>query len=362
MNEKNDPLFATQEKNFSSRSDSASPDSPTQNPVPVYFVQKPYRIGCLPILSTLSSLLFFLIFLGLFLSLFVQGNTKLTRKPIGEVKSAKQSVAVLKLEEIIMETEGFFNDQIEDAFGDENVKAVVLRIDSPGGSAYTSDFFYNKITKLRKERNIPVVVSMGSLCASGGYYVAMAVGNENQEVIFGEPTTWVGSIGVIIPRYDLSDLAEKVGFSPDPIQSHRLKGMGSMFRPLTEEERGIFQELVNDSFARFKTVVQSGRKLFAEDPEKLEPLATGQIFTMTQALEGGLADKEGSQEDAVARAMKLAGLDAEKTNVFTYKKKDSLRDMLTSEAKNPQQQAFEAISNVASPKAYYLYTQLPGWK
>ena len=357
------------DENSSSRPESAFPDSPTQTPVPVYLAQNPRRnfgVGCFTILSSLSSLLFFLLFLGVFLSLFTQGSSKLTRKSINEVKRAKQSVAVLKLEEIIMETDGFFNDQIDDAFGDESVKAVVLRIDSPGGSAFTSDHFYNKITKLRKERNIPVVVSMGSLCASGGYYIAMSVGNENQNVIFGEPTTWLGSIGVIIPRYDLTELAEKIGFKPDPIQSHRLKSMGSMFRELTKEERDIFQGLVNDSFERFKTVIRSGRKVFhkEEDDEEdpLEKYATGQIFTMKQALAAGLADEVGTQEDAVARAMDLANLDPEKTNVFTYKRKDSLRNILTSQSKNPHQQAYETISNVASPKPYYLYTQLPGWK
>lgn len=319
-----------------------------------------FALGC----GTLMLLFALMMLASLFVSIkgISIGETKVARKYL-ETVPGDLSVAVLKLEETIMSTDGFFNDQIDNAFNDENVKAVVLRIDSPGGSAYASDFFYNKLVKLSSEKEIPIVVSMGGMCASGGYYVAMAVGNEREGVIFAEPSTWTGSIGVIIPRYDLTALAEKIGMEPDPIKSHPLKGMGSMFAPLTDEERGILQGLIDDSFLRFNQVVQSGRKRFRDAPESLDKIATGQVFTLSQAMTNGLVDRSGTLEDAVARAKELTGLESDKLNVFTYKKRDSLMNaLLSSQAKSPEHQAMDAISNVATPRAYYLWTQLPGWE
>lgn len=334
------------------------PPQPYMPPQPPPPHRRFFALGC----GTLLLLLALLMLASVFASLHGIGETKVARKYL-ETVPGDLSVAVLKLEETILSTDGFFNDQIENAFNDKNVKAVVLRIDSPGGSAYASDFFYNKLVKLSREKEIPIVVSMGGVCASGGYYVAMAVGNEREGVIFAEPSTWTGSIGVIIPRYDLTALAEKIGMEPDPIKSHRLKGMGSMFAPLTDEERGILQGLIDDSFLRFKHVVQSGRKRFRDAPESLSKIATGQVFTLNQAMANGLVDRNGTLEDAVARAKELTGLEADKLSVFTYKKRDNLMNaLLSSQAKSPEVQAMEAISNVATPRAYYLWTQLPGWE
>ncbi len=326
---------------------------------PVQPRRKFFAVGCCTLLFLLL-----LLFPMLMMASLLAGmkDSKVARKYL-EPAPGNVAVAVLKLEETILTTDGAFNDQIEDAFNDPDVKAVVLRIDSPGGSAYASDFYYNKLAKLSKEKEIPVVVSMGGLCASGGYYIAMAVGNERDNVIFAEPSTWTGSIGVIIPRYDLTGLAEKIGLEPDPIKSHPLKGMGSMLRPLTEEERGILQGLVDDSFARFKEVVHAGRKRFRDAPESLDKIATGQVFTLKQALANGLVDKEGTLEDAIARAKEFTGAETKKISVFTYKRRDGLMSsLLGAQAKSPEQQAMEAISNVATPRAYYLWTQMPGWE
>src|SRR6185369_12594700 len=127
---------------------------------------------------------------------------------------------------------------------------------------------------------------------SGGYYVSMAVG-DTENSIFAEPSTWTGSVGVVIPHYNFSGLMEKFQVEEDSIKSHRLKMMGSPFRPMTEEERGIFQGLVDESFTQFKEIVKAGRPKFRSNEAALTAVATGQVFTTKQALANGLVDKEG---------------------------------------------------------------------
>lgn len=265
-------------------------------------------------------------------------------------------VAVICVNETIMEDDGFINDQINDVANDETIKAIVLRMNTPGGSVSTSDFYYNKLTKLRKETGIPIVVSMGGMCASGGYYVAMACGNETPDVLFAEPTTWTGSIGVIISNYDLTALAEKIGIKEDSIRSHELKGMGSLARPLTEKERAILQALVDDAFARFRNVVFSGRKNFNENHDLLTPLATGQVFTTSDALKSGLIDREGYLEDAIKRAMELAGLEESSTQVFTYHPQETLADLMMAAKQKMTQTQAESVREMLSPRAYYLWS------
>ncbi|HWB00999.1 MAG TPA: S49 family peptidase, partial [Pirellulales bacterium] len=126
-------------------------------------------------------------------------------------KTALNKVAIITVEGTIIDGENV-KKQIDHAHDDEHVKAIVLRIDSPGGSVTGSDYIYHHLVKLRKDRKLPIVVSMGGIAASGGYYVAMAIGDE-KDVIFAEPTTWTGSIGVVIPHFDLSGFVGKLDVS-----------------------------------------------------------------------------------------------------------------------------------------------------
>ncbi|MDO4628651.1 MAG: signal peptide peptidase SppA [Planctomycetia bacterium] len=270
------------------------------------------------------------------------------------VKEAPK-VAVITVDGAIMSTDDFINDQIEDVLNDETVKAVVLRMDTPGGSVSASDYYYNKLTKLREERKIPIVVSMGGVCASGGYYMAMACGTENEGVLFAEPTTWTGSIGVIISSYDFSGLAAKIGVKEDSIKSHELKGMGSILRPFTEKEREILQALVDDAFGRFQNVIYTGRKQFAENHDALIPLATGQVFTTKDALKSGLIDREGYLEDAIDRALELAGLDKKMAQVYRYSETATLSDLLTASEEKLGDHPENRIRQLAVPRAFYLW-------
>ena len=150
-------------------------------------------------------------------------------KYFSHARYGSNKVAILHVEGVILDGEGLVKREIERAAKDDSVKAVVLRVDSPGGTVSGSDYIYHHLTKLAEKK--PIVVSMGSVAASGGYYVSMAVGS-NPNTIFAEPTTWTGSIGVIIPHYDATGLMEKVGIKSDSIASHPLKGMGSFMKPM----------------------------------------------------------------------------------------------------------------------------------
>ncbi|MDX1963869.1 MAG: signal peptide peptidase SppA [Pirellulales bacterium] len=221
---------------------------------------------------------------------------------------ATDKIAIITIEGTILQTDGFARWQIDQVRNDPAVKAIVLRIDSPGGTVNASHYLWHRVNQLKEQRNLPVVVSMGGMCASGGYYIAMAANPPSKEVIYAEPTTWTGSIGVMIPHYDVSRLLDDWRIKDDSIVSHPLKNAGSMTKEFTPEERKIFQELVNSSFQDFKDIVKGGRPKFMTDEEALNAVATGQVFTAKQALANGLVDKLGYLEDAVKQAAALANL------------------------------------------------------
>lgn len=276
-------------------------------------------------------------------------------------RDATDKIAVITLEGTILDGDGFVKRQIDHVRDDKDVKAIVLRVNSPGGTVNGSDFIYHHLKKLAADRKLPLVVSMGGIAASGGYYVAMAVGGE-KDVIFAEPTTWTGSIGVVIPHYDVSGLMGKLQVSEDSIKSHRLKQMGNPTRPMTEEEREIFQALVSDSFARFKEIVKAGRPRLAGDEAALDKVATGQVFTTHQALDSGLVDKEGFIEDAIDRVIELAHLDKSKVKAVKYKHLGGIFDLLDMRAHSqaaPDIGGLAAFFDLATPRAYYLCTWLP---
>ena len=135
-------------------------------------------------------------------------------------ETATDKVAIISLEGVIMTGEGYVKQQIDAVREDDDVKAVVLRVNSPGGLVSGSDYLHHHLRELLEDRDIPMVVSMGGLCASGGYYVSMAVGDQ-PDSIYAEPSTLSGSIGVIIPHYDLSGLAKEVGVQEDSITRSR---------------------------------------------------------------------------------------------------------------------------------------------
>jgi len=211
-----------------------------------------------------------------------------------------------------------------------------------------------------EKRDIPVVVSMGGIAASGGYYVAMA-NRGKDDVIFAEPATLTGSIGVIIPHFDISQALRKYDIRDDSIASGPLKEMLSVSKDrtpeLAEKERKLIQELVDDMFRRFKEIVKAGRPKL--DDAAVDRVATGQIFTARQALEAGLVDRIGFLEDAVDRAVELAGLSAEKARVVKYTKPKGLLDEVLGGASPTGRVDLAAIAELTTPRGWYLCSWLP---
>src|SRR5215212_1364056 len=275
---------------------------------------------------------------------------------------ATKKIAIIEVSGAIMEGEDSFAEkQIDRVRHDPDVVGVVVRVNSPGGTVTGSDFIYHHLRELAEKRKLPIVVSMGSVCASGGYYIAMAVGGE-PNTIFAEPTTWTGSIGVIIPHFDISGGLSKIGISEDSIASGPLKKMGTPTRKMSDAERKILQTLVDDSFKDFKAIVVSGRPKFKDNSAGLDAVTTGQIFTAKQAQAQGLVDRIGFVDAAIARAIELAGENADSVRCIKYEKRPTLLgSIFGAETQVPARGMTEvsAVLDLATPRAYYLWSWLP---
>lgn len=195
-----------------------------------------------------------------------------------------------------------FVEQLKLAEKDEAVKAVVIRIDSPGGGVTTSDILYHELKSFRERKKVPVVAAFMGVAASGGYYVAAGC-----DRIVAHPTTVTGSIGVIALHVSLAGLLEKIGVKVTALKAGERKDTGSPFRELGEEDRKVLQGLIDQAHARFVSVVADGRK-GRLSPEQVKTLADGRIFSAAQALEAKLVDRVGYLADAVEEARALAGV------------------------------------------------------
>lgn len=292
------------------------------------------------------------------------GETKLHEQWHSLSKTASDKIAVISIEGTIMGHEGYAKKQIDQVRYDEHVRAIIVRVDSPGGTVTGSDYLYHHLKKLAAEKRIPLVVSMGGIAASGGYYVAMAAG-DTPDTIFAEPTTWTGSIGVIIPHYDVSELLEKWNVKDDSIASNPLKMMGSPTRkfpePIRAEEQQILQGLVDSSFEGFKQIVLSGRPALRDKPEVQNVVFTGRIFTAKQAKENLLVDRLGFVEDAIDRAIELAKLKKDNVRVVKYKRQSGVFEALLFGQQDARPQlGLAALADLSVPRAYFLCTWLPG--
>jgi protease IV len=202
-----------------------------------------------------------------------------------------------------------------------SVKAVVLRINSPGGAVAPSQEIYQEILKFRQETNKPVVASMGSVAASGGYYIAAAA-----DRIVANPGSLTGSIGVIMQIPNLGGLLQKVGIKATVIKSGENKDLASITRDLTDSERRIIQGVLDDVHGQFIDAVAAGRHM---DRARVEPLADGRIFSGRQALGLGLVDELGDLSDAIGRAGTLVGIAGRPKVIQERRRRFSLWELLT---------------------------------
>ena len=205
---------------------------------------------------------------------------------------------------------------------DPSIKAIILRIDSPGGSVAPFQEIYREVLKTRKDKK--VVASMGTVAASGGYYVAAGA-----DRIMANPGTATGSIGAIILFRNLEGLFGKLGIYRSAITSGKFKDAGSPDRALSEEEKGLFQRLVDDVHDQFVTAIAEGRGL---DRSRIEEVADGRLLTGRQALELGLVDKLGNFEDAVELAGSLAGISGRPELVWAGREQETFLGRILREA------------------------------
>jgi protease-4 len=275
----------------------------------------------------------------------LQGMRRYVRKMRRDWKSSGDTIAVLHLQGTIVDgssESGAFGGQsvgdrsivrhLERLRDDDDIKAVVLRINSPGGSALASDVMWEAIRRLDLEK--PVVASMGAMAASGGYYVAMPA-----RVIYANPATLTGSIGVFGGKFAVQGLYEKLGISTWSAQRGPLAGIYSSPGPFTDLERAKILERIEAFYRTFVTKAAEGRNMTFEE---LDSVAQGRVWTGTQALEVGLVDHIGGLEDAIAAAADLAGLEADSYGRLVLPKEKSFVEVLF-ESPNDEERAHATL-------------------
>lgn len=212
--------------------------------------------------------------------------------------------------------------QLHDFAKDDHVKAVVLRVDSPGGVVGPSQEIYSEVKRLAAKKK--VVVSMGSVAASGGYYIAAPA-----SIIYANPGTMTGSIGVLMKFSNVEGLLDRIGMKAFTLKTGKFKDSGSPVRSMTNEERELLQGVIDSTHSQFVKAVAEGRKL---PVDQVRQIADGRIFSGEQALAVKLVDRLGSLQDAVDEAGRLAGIKDEPTIIRPPKKKKLLLDMLVEES------------------------------
>ncbi|OEH86663.1 signal peptidase [Desulfuribacillus stibiiarsenatis] len=224
------------------------------------------------------------------------GNDRIALLEIdGEIVDVQQSLFPTGLYNHDM-----FLRQLEQAFSDAAIKAVVLQVNSPGGGVYESDEIYNSIRKLKKQYNKPIVVYMSKMAASGGYFVSAPA-----DYIIANRNTLTGSIGVILGNLNFKELMERYGVKDQTFTSGPNKAIMSPYQDLTEEQRVIMQSIIDDSYQYFVDIIVEGRNM---ERSRVLEIADGRIYTGSQAKEIGLVDDLGQVEDAIAKASDLAGV------------------------------------------------------
>jgi protease-4 len=249
--------------------------------------------------------------------------------------------------------------QLRKAEKDKEIKCLLLKVDSPGGTATASDILYNEILSFKERTNVKIVVSMMDIAASGGYYVSLPA-----DVIVAHPTTITGSIGVVFMRPNVTGLIDKIGFSMDVNKSGKNKDMGSPFRRPTAEETQMLQDLTDGLADQFLKLVAKHRGL---KETTLSTISTARVYLPTEAKALGLIDKIGYLDDAIAEAIEISGL-PEKAKVVAYRRtvypNDTLYNPLTTRSNLQTKPLLDlGLQNTAthlSPGFYYVWAPALG--
>lgn len=258
-----------------------------------------------------------------------------------------ERIAVIPIEGVIDDGMAKTVNRHLKQYGDDSrVKAIILRIDSPGGGVSASQEIYREVKRVKEEKNKKIIVSMASVAASGGYYIACPA-----DKILANQGTVTGSIGVIAEWVNYKELAEWAKVKPIVFKSGEFKDTGSPTREITDREKEYFQSMINELFGQFVGAVTEGRKGKGTqgnelDEKKVRELADGRVYTGESAVKNGLVDEIGNYEDAVKATAKMVGIKGEPQIVTPPKPKDgfSLLDLLLGSTK------FKEFSSSQLPK------------
>ncbi len=234
--------------------------------------------------------------------------------------STQDRVALIRIEGVILDAQATISE-LKHYSENPLVKAIVLRIDSPGGGVVPSQEIHDAVKRLKNKSNKAIIASMGTVAASGGYYIAAAT-----DRIIANPGSLTGSIGVIMEMANFEGLMKKVGVEGVVIKSGRFKDVGSPVRKMSDEERKLLQSVMDDVHQQFIQAVADGRSL---EVSEVEPLADGRIYTGRQAKEARLIDELGDLDDAIHIAADIAGMEGE-PKVVEPRKRFSFRDIIES--------------------------------
>jgi protease-4 len=251
-----------------------------------------------------------------------------------------------------------FREKLDRAAQDTNVQAIVVRIDSPGGSVTASDLMYTELRRFREQTGKPIIACMMDVAASGGYYLACAA-----DRIYAHPTTVTGSIGVIVILPNVVGTMEKIGVRTNVFKSGALKDAGSPFREMNDRDKAVFQGIVDDMYERFLAVVRRGRPQLTA--ERVRELADGRVYTAREAHEAGLIDDVGTLNDALAAAKRAAGIENRKVRVVAYSRPLLWRANVYAESAGGPAQV--NVVNLKLPEwldrdaPQIMYLWAPGW-
>lgn len=234
--------------------------------------------------------------------------------------SGEDRIALIRIEGVILDAQETLGE-LKKFSDNPSVKAIVLRIDSPGGGVVPSQEIYDAVRRVRTKSNKAVIASMGSVAASGGYYIAAAT-----DRIVANPGTLTGSIGVIMEMANVEGLLQKIGVEGVVVKSGKYKDVGSPLRKMSEEERGLLQTVMDDVHKQFIEAVAEGRSL---EVTEVQALADGRIFTGRQAKAAKLVDELGNLEDAIQLAADVVGIEGE-PKVIEQRRRFSIRELLES--------------------------------
>jgi len=306
-------------------------------------------IGIMFTLSVMANFLLIFMLIGIFMVFASRQRTTLTEEVVRE-GPMRAKIAMITIDGVIYDEQAdSVYRQLQAAKKDRRVKAVIVRVNSPGGTISASDQIYDQIRKFRDKTNKPVVAFMQGVAASGGYYTSVAC-----EKIIAEPTIVTGSIGVISSYLVVQELLEeKLGILPVIIKSGEKKDWPSSFRPPEQKEIEYMEnKLIKPALKRFVDIVAEGRKASLSLPE-VTRLADGSIFGAQEALDEKLIDQIGYLDDAINLVKSLAGID--EAQVIRYNRPFSFSDLLSYRAQNTLKLDRNTLHNLGTPEIMYLW-------